>query len=100
MTDAPRFATAYNSSDGPLVVDQAGRTIAGRDYGTVEPDRAPASRLIEAGHLVLIEHTTGDVSEAGAAAFAATDARNDGVTAAEQTTDDQPARTTRRRKEA
>src|SRR3954466_12002352 len=49
------FVTAYNTTPGPLVIDQAGRTLGGYEWGTVRADRAPARALLESGQLVKVE---------------------------------------------
>lgn len=100
------YITAGNTTDGPLVVSEAGRTIAGHSLGTVNPSRQPAKGLLEDGYLVEVEaRDDEDVSDEARAAFEATKARNAGDTADEvaaastaaeveaATPDDEPADT-------
>lgn len=88
MSEA-RFVTVGNSTDSPLVIDRAGRTVPAHGFGTADLEQTAPRQLIDAGHLVVID----DPREGGAkddevnpealAAFAATDARNSGDSPAE-----------------
>lgn len=107
------FVTAYNTTDGPLVIDQAGRVLGGGEHGTVRADRAPARALLESGQLVEVEHRDDpDVSDEGRRVFAETATANEGASRSSSSPQEaeqqspaapgedapEPARTTRRRR--
>jgi hypothetical protein len=78
------YVTVGNSTDNPLVVDEAGRFIEAHGFGTANVSRQPAKRLLEDGMLVLVEvpesdPTSGDeVNPAARRAARVTERRNDG----------------------
>lgn len=94
MTD---HVTVYNPGAGPVVVDQAGRTLGGTEFGTVRRDRQPAKGLLESGQLLEVEHRDGpEVDERAGIAMKATDQANSNA-ASSPDDDEQPAKSTRRR---
>jgi len=76
-----RYRTVYNPLDVPVAIDDDGRTLGGREYGTVlvtgKPGEAAAD-AIERGSLVVVERPAADVEVGVDAreAFDATDALN------------------------
>lgn len=79
MSEDTRYITAGNTTDGPLVVDEAGRTIEAHGFGTVNPDRSPARRLLSDGLLVEVEpREDEDASEEARRAFRLTEQRATG----------------------
>jgi len=44
---------AYNTSGGPVVIDDDGHTLAAGDWGDVDPDAPRVVELVAAGHLVI-----------------------------------------------
>lgn len=87
MTEDPRFVTAGNVTDGPLVVDSVGRIIEAHGYGPVEATRQPAKDLLAGGQLVKVERPEGvedtELAQEFLRAAEATDARNAGESADE-----------------
>lgn len=61
--------TAYNSTDRPVVIDDEGRIIAGRDYGTVDDSKEEVKEALALDYLILVEVGTGaDINPAAAEA--------------------------------
>lgn len=58
MARKPRgteIVTAYNTRPGPVMVDSAGRQLAGSTAGFVNPEDPITARLIERGTLIIKE---------------------------------------------
>jgi hypothetical protein len=47
------YKLAYNPTDGPVVIDTAGRMIGGRDWGAVDTTDDLTKTAVEQGRLVL-----------------------------------------------
>lgn len=55
------MTTIYNATDGPLIVDRAGRILGGRERREVDStDGSPLAGHIDAGRIVVIETKAGD----------------------------------------
>lgn len=44
---------AYNPTDRPVVIDDDGHTLGGREWGAADPDTDRVRALVDAGELVL-----------------------------------------------
>lgn len=53
-----RTATAYNSSDSPVVIDLEGRQLGGRERGRVDPEAPEVLAAQARGVLLLTEDRT------------------------------------------
>lgn len=54
-------STIYNGTDGPLIIDRAGRVLGARERrDDVDVTASPVSGHIAAGRLVVIDDTTQD----------------------------------------
>lgn len=51
-------ATAYNTTGGPVFIDDEGRFIGGRERGDVDPSSLRVKAAIASGRLVLDEPAT------------------------------------------
>lgn len=74
------YATGFNTTPGPLVIDRAGRSLGGGEWGALRPDEQPAKGLIADGQILLVERPEGvadeDLAPGALAAFEATAAEN------------------------
>lgn len=53
--------TIYNTTDGPLTIDRAGRQLGGRESRPVESvDGSPLAGHIAAGRILVLEQQTAD----------------------------------------
>lgn len=66
------YELAYNSTDGPAVIDDEGRTLGGHEFGAVEGDRIDASE----GALIRVTLPDEDVNPDAADAQARVDKLN------------------------
>lgn len=62
-------STIYNSTDGPLIIDRAGRVLGARErLEDVDVDASPVAGHIEAGRLVVVDEpqveTDGEAEQA------------------------------------
>lgn len=64
--------TAYNPTDGPMVVDEEGRVIGGRDWGTVNTTDPVAKVLLDDDSILLVDRSD-DMNPDATAAFDRTD---------------------------
>lgn len=46
------FVTAYNPTDGPVLIDDAGRVLGGGEFGPVDTTEQPTKDALEDGRLV------------------------------------------------
>lgn len=55
-------SSVYNSTDGPLLMDRAGRVLPGRERsdGPVDVSASPVSGHIDAGRLVVVDEQPSD----------------------------------------
>lgn len=54
-------STIYNSTDGPLIVDRAGRVLAARErLEDVDVDSSPIAGHIAAGRLIVVDTSPAD----------------------------------------
>lgn len=65
------FATGYNTTDGPVVIDNAGRVLAGGEFGPVDTAQQTVQDAVDAGRLVLPDAQPGRGSSDGAVDAAA-----------------------------
>lgn len=57
-------STIYNSTDGPLIVDRAGRVLGARErLEDVDVDSSPIAGHIEAGRLIVVDTSPADDAE-------------------------------------
>ena len=58
------MATIYNSTDGPLLVDRAGRVLGARErLEDVDVSSSPIAGHIEAGRIVVIDEAEASVAD-------------------------------------
>lgn len=70
--------TAFNTTDQPVAIDEAGRRIGGREWGTINTTDPVAKAALEDGTLVITDRPEGDdINPDAAEAFAVTDAAAD-----------------------
>jgi len=50
------YKTAYNPGDSPVVVSETGRSIGGREWGTVQTTDSAASALLDAGYISIVDY--------------------------------------------
>lgn len=68
------FKTAYNPTDSPVVIDDLGHSIGGREWGAVETTDDATKAAIDGGLLVLVDEPGrgASVNDRAAGAFART----------------------------
>lgn len=64
------YATAYNRTDAPVVIDAEGRSIEGGGFGTVDTLADEVKSLAEAGHLHIFPSLEAGPGQSDAAADA------------------------------
>ena len=58
-------STIYNSTDGPLIIDRAGRVLGARErLEDVDVDSSPVAGHIKAGRLIVVDTSPADDDEA------------------------------------
>lgn len=66
--DAPQTVTVYNSTDGPLPYDRAGRVVGARESVEVtDPTAFPIGGHVAAGRFVVIDQTDESTDDGPAA---------------------------------
>lgn len=70
--------TAFNTTDQPVIIDDAGRQIGGYDWGTISTTEERASDALDAKILVLVDRPEGvEINPSAQAAFDVTDAADE-----------------------
>jgi hypothetical protein len=68
--------TAFNTTDQPVAIDEEGRRIGGREWGTINTTDPVAKQALEDGLIVITERPAGndEINPQAAEAFAVTEA--------------------------
>ena len=53
MVGMARNRSAYNSSDHPVIIDEVGHSLGGREHGLVDPEAPEVLAAVELGVLLL-----------------------------------------------
>lgn len=61
------YVTAYNPTDGPVVVTDQGHTIGGRSWGTLDTTSDAGRRALELGDVLEVEAESSDNADVSAA---------------------------------
>ena len=58
------MATIYNTTDGPLAIDRAGRVLGGRERRDVDDvDGSPLAGHLKAGRILVLDTTEDEASD-------------------------------------